>query len=164
MDEHGLHGRARELRLPGLLFGLGAPALAGLPLFGTGLGKAVTEEAAGHELAWLPAVFVLVSALTGGAVLRAALRVFAGAGLPPREHPEGRRHQRRGRGARGPGTLLAAGFAITAVRRDPRRDTAGWYHAVVLPLRRPHSGLVGGYVAWLAVGLAALPVALTARP
>ncbi|MQS16874.1 NADH dehydrogenase [Streptomyces kaniharaensis] len=88
VDEHGLYGRARELRLPGLLFVLGGLALAGLPPLGTGLGKAITEEAAGHELGWLPAVFVLVSALTGGAVLRAGLRVFGGVGTPPTEHPE----------------------------------------------------------------------------
>ncbi|MET8546625.1 hypothetical protein ABZW03_39335, partial [Kitasatospora sp. NPDC004799] len=59
--------------------------------------------------------------------------------------------------------LLAVGVATAAVRRDPRRGTGGPYRAVVLPLRRLHSGLLGDYVAWLAVGLAALLVALTAQ-
>ncbi|MBO1417121.1 complex I subunit 5 family protein [Streptomyces sp. FH025] len=240
VDEHGLHGRARELRLPGLLFVLGALALAGLPPFGTGLGKALTEEAAGHELGWLPAEFVLVSALTGGAVLRAGLRVFGGVGAPPTElpevaatsgegeEPEIRPTERRlprpmvavpglllagclavgvlpgiGRAlasgaaaftdragyladvlgrpappaapppeawwtASGTGlgllsVLLAAGFATAALRRDPRRGTGRLYRAAVLPLRRLHSGLLGDYVAWLTVGLAALLVAITAR-
>ncbi|RKT09463.1 multisubunit sodium/proton antiporter MrpD subunit [Streptomyces sp. 1114.5] len=243
VDEHGLHGRARELRLPGLLFGLGALALAGLPPFGTGLGKAVAEEAAGHELAWLPALFVLVSAVTGGAVLRAGLRVFGGVGAPPEEHPEtaatsgeGEEPEIRTPGRRppasmllvpglllagclavgvlpgvgralaagaaaftdrdgyladtlahpgvvppGPGpapdawwtgagiglglfsALLAVGLATAAVRRDPRRGTGGLHRVTVLPLRRLHSGLLGDYVAWLTVGLAALLVALTAQ-
>ncbi|MGP3922067.1 complex I subunit 5 family protein [Streptomyces sp. 8N616] len=89
VDEHELYGRARELRLTGALFLLGSLALAGLPPFGTALGKAVAEEAAGHEAHWLVAVFVLVSAVTGGAVLRAGLRVFGGAGPRPGEEPEG---------------------------------------------------------------------------
>ncbi|MFF2144769.1 complex I subunit 5 family protein [Kitasatospora sp. NPDC058190] len=240
VDEHGLHGRARELRVPGVLFALGALALAGLPPFGTGLGKAVTEEAAGRELGWLPAVFVLVSALTGGAVLRAGLRVFGGVGAPPSEHPEvaattgeGEEPEIRSADRRLPtpmlavpglllagclavgvlpgvgralaagaaafadragyladvlgqpgapvaaapdawwtasgvalgllSALLAAGFATAAVRRVPRRDTGGLYRAAVLPLRRLHSGLLGDYAAWLAVGLAALLVAVTAQ-
>ncbi|KJS62016.1 complex I subunit 5 family protein [Streptomyces rubellomurinus] len=240
VDEHGLHGRARELRLPGALFALGALALAGLPPFGTGLGKAVAEEAAGRELGWLPAVFVLVSALTGGAVLRAGLRVFGGVGSPPKEHPEvaattgeGEEPEIRGPGRRLPAPMiavpaallagclavglapgvgralaaaaaaftdrtgyladtlggtapaatpapdtdwtasgillgllsaaLAAAFATAAVRRDPRRGTGALHRATVLPLRRLHSGLLGDYVAWLAVGLAALLVALVAQ-
>ncbi|MFJ9847374.1 hypothetical protein ACIRYZ_44545 [Kitasatospora sp. NPDC101155] len=241
VDEHGLHGRALKLKLSGALFVLGGLALAGLPPFGTGLGKAVTEEAAGRELAWLPIVFVLVSALTGGAVLRAGLRVFGGVGAPPSEHPEvaattgeGEEPEIREPGRRLPapmlvvpgllltgclavgvlpgvgralasgaaafidrtgylrdvldrpgppsaaaapdawwtasGTglgllsaLLAAGFATAAVRRDPRRGTGGLYRATVLPLRRLHSGLLGDYVAWLAVGLAALLVAVTTQ-
>ncbi|MFD8704873.1 complex I subunit 5 family protein [Kitasatospora sp. NPDC059648] len=240
VDEHGLHGRARELRFTGLLFVIGALALAGLPPFGTGLGKAVAEEAAGHWGGWLPAVFVLVSALTGGAVLRAALRVFGGFGAPPAEHPEvaattgeGEEPEIREPGRRPPvpmllvpavllasclavgvlpgvgralaagaaaftdrggylaqtlggapapagaapeawwtvsgvllgllSALLAVGFATAAVRRDPGRGTGGLFRVTVLPLRRLHSGLLGDYIAWLAVGLAALLAALAAQ-
>ncbi len=87
VDEDGLHGRARELPFAGVLFALGGLALAGLPPFGLGLGKAVAEHAAGAHLPWLAAVFVVVSALTGGAVLRAAAHVFAGAGRAGGHHP-----------------------------------------------------------------------------
>ncbi|MFH8387048.1 hypothetical protein ACH4E7_40055 [Kitasatospora sp. NPDC018058] len=63
--------------------------------------------------------------------------------------------------------LLAAGFATAAVRRAPRlaprRGTGRLYRSAALPLRRLHSGLLGDYVAWLAVGLAALLVAVTAQ-
>ncbi|MFF4520922.1 complex I subunit 5 family protein [Streptomyces bluensis] len=89
VDEHGLYGRGRDLPLVGALFGLGGLALAGLPPFGTALGKAVTEHAAGERFPWLPVVFVLVSAATGGAVLRACARIFAGVGPRPREHDDG---------------------------------------------------------------------------
>ncbi|WP_210771122.1 complex I subunit 5 family protein [Streptomyces albidus (ex Kaewkla and Franco 2022)] len=80
VDEKELHGRARELPLTGALYMLGGLALCGMPPFGTSLGKAVAEESAGHTGHWLTAVFVVVSAVTGGAVLRAGLRVFAGTG------------------------------------------------------------------------------------
>ncbi|MFK8845343.1 complex I subunit 5 family protein [Streptomyces sp. Ac-502] len=80
VDEHELHGRGRELPLVGVVCAVGGLALAGLPPFGTGLGKAVTEEAAGG---WQAALFVVVSAVTGGAVLRAVARVFLGLGARP---------------------------------------------------------------------------------
>ena len=115
VDERELYGRARELPLVGVLFGLAGLALCGLPPFGTSLGKAVAEEAAGHTGHWLTAVFVLVSAVTGGAVLRAGLRVFLGAGPPPEEEEpltgarvSGDEHPETGaRLRRIPGTMLA---------------------------------------------------------
>jgi formate hydrogenlyase subunit 3/multisubunit Na+/H+ antiporter MnhD subunit len=87
VDEHGLHGTERGSPLMGALFLTGGLALAGLPPFGTGLGKAVAEHAAGEHAAWLPALYVLVSALTGGAVLRAGLRIFYGVGRLPEPSP-----------------------------------------------------------------------------
>ncbi|MET7901907.1 hypothetical protein ABZS86_10595 [Streptomyces sp. NPDC005355] len=71
--------------MTGVLFTAGGLALCGLPPFGSGLGKALAEEATGHTAGWLPARYVLVPAVTGGTVLRAALRVFAGAGPRPRD-------------------------------------------------------------------------------
>ncbi|MEU3778828.1 proton-conducting transporter membrane subunit [Streptomyces sp. NPDC032472] len=82
VDEHGLYGRARAHRTVGLLFALGALVLAGLPPFGAGLGKALAEEDAGPAL--MP-VFLLASTVTGGTLLRAAGRIFLGAGPRPRE-------------------------------------------------------------------------------
>jgi multicomponent Na+:H+ antiporter subunit D len=84
VDEVRLHGRGRDARLMPWLFALGGLALAGLPPFGTGLGKAISEEAlsvAGWPLG--PPLFVLVSALTGAAVLRAGARIYFGLGPVP---------------------------------------------------------------------------------
>jgi multicomponent Na+:H+ antiporter subunit D len=81
VDELALHGRGRQDRLNAWLYTAAALGLAGLPPFGTGLGKAVAEDAlavAGYP--WAPAVFVLVSAVTGGAALRAGMRVYWGWG------------------------------------------------------------------------------------
>jgi multicomponent Na+:H+ antiporter subunit D len=84
VDELDLHGRGRDARLLPWLMLLGGFALAGLPPFGSALGKAVAEEAvAGAGQPWGSAVFVLVSALTGAAVIRAALRIYFGAGSVP---------------------------------------------------------------------------------
>ena len=80
VDEHALRGRARELRGVAVLFTLGALGLAGLPPFGTALGKSITEEAVGGPLTVL---YVLATAVTAGAVLRVAARVFLCLGPPP---------------------------------------------------------------------------------
>ncbi|MGX4687975.1 complex I subunit 5 family protein [Streptomyces sp. JNUCC 63] len=90
VDEFSLHGRGRQLRLVGAMFAVGGLALAGLPPFGTGLGKAVAEEAVGGPLTVL---YVAVSALTGAAVLRVAARVFLGLGPPPEERRGGERDE-----------------------------------------------------------------------
>ncbi|WP_030344601.1 complex I subunit 5 family protein [Streptomyces sp. NRRL S-1022] len=82
VDEHALHGRARQLRATGVMFAVGAVGLAGLPPFGTALGKAVAEEAVGGPLT---VVFVVASAITGGAVLRVTGRVFLGLGPRPED-------------------------------------------------------------------------------
>ncbi|MEV6835625.1 complex I subunit 5 family protein [Streptomyces sp. NPDC051133] len=82
VDEHTLHGRARELRAVAVMFAVAALGLAGLPPFGTGLGKAVTEEAVGGPLT---VVFVAASAITAGAALRVTARVFLGLGPQPQD-------------------------------------------------------------------------------
>ncbi|WP_030293691.1 complex I subunit 5 family protein [Streptomyces katrae] len=236
VDEHGLHGKARAHRAVGLLFALGALVLAGLPPFGAGLGKALGEEAAGHAL--LP-VFLLTSAVTGAALLRATARIFWGAGPPPRTAPAdaettGEGEEPEVRAARQsprppmvavPAALLLLGLLVGTVPAVAESlghgaelftDRAGYAAAVggdrlrggaapeavatqwtgvgaglgvasaalacllagaalwwpggaalrrvaaagVLPLRRLHSGLVGDYLAWLAVGMAALLLAV----
>jgi multicomponent Na+:H+ antiporter subunit D len=80
VDEGDLHDRVVGHRVLGGLFVVAALALAGLPPFGTALGKALAEEAGSPILV---AVFVVVSAVAGGAVLRAGLRVYFGLGGRP---------------------------------------------------------------------------------
>jgi multicomponent Na+:H+ antiporter subunit D len=121
VDEPTLQGKARDLRLTGVLFALGGLALASLPPFGPFLGKALVEEgAAEHGFWWVAPLSVLVSALAGGAVLRAAGRVFLGLGpgdepaaagveRPAEEEPE-----RFGSGRDRPGVMLALAFALIA--------------------------------------------------
>ncbi|MFE2462666.1 complex I subunit 5 family protein [Streptomyces sp. NPDC059402] len=82
VDEHVLHGRARPLRGVAVMVFVGALGLAGLPPFGTALGKSVAEEAVGGPLTVL---YVLASAVTAAAVLRVAARVFLGLGPGPEE-------------------------------------------------------------------------------
>jgi multicomponent Na+:H+ antiporter subunit D len=89
VDEVRLHGRGRNARIMPWLFLAGGFALAGLPPFGTGLGKAISEEAltvAGWSFG--PLLFVGVSALTGAAVLRAGARIYFGLGPVPDDDPD----------------------------------------------------------------------------
>lgn len=78
VDEWQLAGRGRSQFALGTAYFVAAAALAGMPPFGVALGKSLCEEAVGNG--WGSALFLLVSALTGGAVLRAGLRCFIGKG------------------------------------------------------------------------------------
>ncbi|MER6078285.1 complex I subunit 5 family protein [Streptomyces sp. NPDC001833] len=173
VDERALHGRARELRTVGVLFGLGGLALAGLPPFGTGLGKSVAEEAVGSPLTVL---YVVVSAVTAGAVLRVAARVFLGLGARP---PRGDAYETTGSGeepetesrlGRIPDTMtvvpavllagalavgLAPGFAGVVARAVARAGSGG---APAAAHWTATGVLLGCLSTLLAVGLAALAV------
>jgi multicomponent Na+:H+ antiporter subunit D len=86
VDEITLHGRGRDARFMPWLYLAGALALAGLPPFGTGLGKAIGEESLATSGYWSgPALFVVVSAVTGAAALRAGARIYFGLGPVPRD-------------------------------------------------------------------------------
>jgi multicomponent Na+:H+ antiporter subunit D len=81
VDELWLRGRGRTLPITAGLVIVGGLAIASLPPFGPFLGKAMIEEAAASAgQGWVAAVFVIASALTSGAVLRSAGRVFFGWG------------------------------------------------------------------------------------
>ncbi|WP_030381453.1 MULTISPECIES: complex I subunit 5 family protein [unclassified Streptomyces] len=174
VDEKELHGRARELRLPAVLFAAGGLALAGLPPFGTAFGKAVSEEAAGGPFTVL---YVVVSAVTAGAVLRVAARVFLGLGPEPEEAAQaetkgtGEEPETHGRLGRLPDTmvvvpavLLAAALAMGVVPGfagavSHAVSEAGSGGAVVTTPHWTPAGVLFGLLSTaLAAGLAALAV------
>lgn len=172
IDELKLFGRARESRALGVLIALGGAALAGLPPFGTALGKSLAEDAgssAGYF--WFPALFVGVSALTGGAVLRVAARVFLGAGSRPPETRGQRAAEEKappGRlGERAPGAWIAVavllcgavavgvlpGFSELAHRAASLFvDRAGYVRAALGARRSARAA--GGPGGWSGIGLA----------
>ena len=84
VDEFDLHGRGRRdrtMRIVGMLFVVGALLLAALPPFTMFHGKSQIEGAASAlGYGWLAVLFMVISATTGGAVLRIAGRVFMGWG------------------------------------------------------------------------------------
>ncbi|HET6917213.1 MAG TPA: complex I subunit 5 family protein [Acidimicrobiales bacterium] len=113
VDEHELFGRARRSRYIPWLWVIGGLALAGLPPFGTALGLGLSEEAAINAGdGWLVALFVLVSAVTAGAVLRVTARVFFGLGPRPSGHDGGQvtegNEEPDARAARVPATMFSA--------------------------------------------------------
>jgi multicomponent Na+:H+ antiporter subunit D len=88
INETWLHGRARHLRVTGVIFTLAGLGLADLPPFGTFLGKGYLDESAwAHGLQWVTPVLIACSILAGGAVLRVAGGVFYGLGDAPSEDP-----------------------------------------------------------------------------
>jgi len=81
VDELDLRGRGRELPVAGVLFAAAGLVLAAVPPVTLFYGKALLDQAASAaHLSWLPAIFLIASMLTGGAVLRASGRIFLGLG------------------------------------------------------------------------------------
>ena len=78
VDEIELAGRGRDIAPAGVIFGVGALALAGLPPSVTVLGKSMVEESLPGP--YVVSVLVISSVLTGGALLRVTGRVFLGLG------------------------------------------------------------------------------------
>jgi multicomponent Na+:H+ antiporter subunit D len=124
-----LHGRGRLLpRAFPALFAAGTLGLAALPPLGAYPGKAHVEAAAADVgYGWVAAVFVVATALTAAALLRAGARVFFGWGPPMRERTDPRdppTEESELTGARGrvpavmfasAALLVAAGLLATAV-------------------------------------------------
>jgi multicomponent Na+:H+ antiporter subunit D len=81
IDEFDLFGRGRVMPLAGVLFAIGGLFLAAMPVVTTFFGKSLVDAAAlDGNYRWLPSLFVISSAVTGGAVLRVTGRVFLGWG------------------------------------------------------------------------------------
>lgn len=115
VDELTLYGRAGRLRGVGIMFVVGALGLAGLPPFGTALGKATVEEAVGVPLTVL---YVLASAVTAGAVLRMTGRVFWGLGPRPAEADDRESTEPAGRAG-------SAGAGAETTGADEEPETSG---------------------------------------
>lgn len=89
VDEHALFGRGRGMTTTAVLFIVGALGLAGLLPLGLWSGKVALDDAGLHAGAgWVAGVVLAASALTAGAVLRTAFRVFWGLGPDPRTPEE----------------------------------------------------------------------------
>jgi multicomponent Na+:H+ antiporter subunit D len=81
VDELRLHGRGRELPLLGVLFGLGAVGMIGIPYVGTFLGHSlIDDDAARLGEQWVPPLITIAAAVSAGAILRAGARIFLGWG------------------------------------------------------------------------------------
>jgi multicomponent Na+:H+ antiporter subunit D len=95
-DEYDLHGLGRAMPFVGALFAVAGLALAAVPVVTTFFGKSLLDAAAldgGYP--WLPTVFVIASACTGGAVLRVTGRVFCGWGAAAAPDEGGQRQASR---------------------------------------------------------------------
>jgi len=98
IDELRLFGKGRALPVLGVLFGLGAVGLIGLPYVGSYVGHAGIDEGATlAHLTWVSPLLMLAAGISSAAILRAGARVFLGWGpshdwllsqQPPEDPPE----------------------------------------------------------------------------
>lgn len=156
VDENRLRGRGGRLVWVGILFAAGGLALSGMPPFATCSGKALIEDAAerlGHRWVWV--VFLVCSALTGGAVLRTSAAIFLGWGHDLNKEAHTPKHEEKETEAKyqraplvmlapvGVLLVLALGMGLwPALARETRRAASGFqdpvsYSSLVLAGRPP---------------------------
>jgi multicomponent Na+:H+ antiporter subunit D len=81
VDELRLHGKGRRLPVVGVLYGLGAVGMIGLPYVGLYLGHAQIDEAATVDgIHWVQPLLMIAAGVSAGAILRSGARVFLGWG------------------------------------------------------------------------------------
>jgi multicomponent Na+:H+ antiporter subunit D len=135
VDEHGLRGRGRrpQMALVGAAMALGGVVLAAAPMLGVFFGKSLIDESSLERgYAWLPTLLTVVSALTGGAVLRVAGRVFCGWGhADPPADPEAREAREQPYETEGPHTRLPVTMVAPAVLLVLAAAVAGLVPGVV---------------------------------
>jgi multicomponent Na+:H+ antiporter subunit D len=105
------------LPFTGALWVVGALSFAALPPFGTFLGKSLLEEGLVKEgYGWAIAVLIATSALTAGAVLRAAAGIFLGwgEGGPPPATEEEETSEAEGAPERTPAALFVPTVVLAA--------------------------------------------------
>jgi multicomponent Na+:H+ antiporter subunit D len=86
IDELRLHGKGREVPLLGVLFGLGAFGLSGVPYVGAYLGHAQIDEGATlGGIDWVQPLLMIAAGVSSAAIFRAGARVFLGWG--PKDDP-----------------------------------------------------------------------------
>lgn len=148
IDEIALRGRGDgEIRPAGILMALGALALAGLPfglmdngfrLIGGGL------EADGRGWAIYP--LALGAALTGGAVLRAAGRIFLGLGPDPGTEREAPTEDEREDASRPFLLMVAPALALMILAFLPWTLMKDWVATMVQAVAQPQTATaaVGG--------------------
>ncbi len=93
VDEYELKGRGRRWPWLGILMAVGALGLAALPPFANFSGERLMEHAAERmRLGWVSVFGVVTGALTSGAVLRLAGRIFLGWGQHQEATSQGAPH------------------------------------------------------------------------
>ena len=157
IDEIGLRGLGRPIWPAGLVMAAGGLLLAGLPVGLMDDGFALLSgvaRAAGRG--WVVPVMVFGAATTGGAVLRAAGRIFAGLGPSAGEEAHSPTVEEREKAGRPLPLLLACAVVPLAVALIAAQSLDGPAVRAAAQLGMPGPGIPvrAGVEAWVGVAMA----------
>ena len=159
IDEISLRGRGRAFWPVGLVMMAGGLLLAGLPIGVMHEGHGLIDGAAAAAgMRWVAGPVLFSAALTGGAVMRAAGRIFWGWGEVPGQEQHGETEEEQEPGQQ-PVLLLAAPAAVLVVLGAVPWDAAGRFagraaSALMLAGMGPGPELHASALPWVAVAAA----------
>ncbi len=125
-DEIALYGRGRRLWPAGAAMAVAGLLLGGAPI---GLLHAATELATAKAAPWLEVVAGISTALTGAAVLRAALRIFARASGVPGAEGDAPTEREQEASSRSLGLMLTPVVVLLALALIPTDIVRPWLAA-----------------------------------
>ncbi len=125
-DEIALYGRGRALWPAGIAMAVGGLLLGGAPI---GLLHAATDLATAAAAPWLTAVAGISTALTGAAVLRAMLRIFARTSGVPGAEAQGPTEREQEASSRSLALMLTPVVVLLALALVPAGFVRPWLAA-----------------------------------
>ncbi len=162
IDEIGLRGRGRGIWPAGIAMAWGGLMLAGLPFGLMDEGAKLLGDAAFHEARWAAFAVPVGAVFTGGAVLRAAGRIFLGLGPIPGEEERSPTEEEREKANRPLWLMLAPCIALLALALAPGEAARRFAERAIRAYVHPDGAAILGLAP--ATGLPSHAAAVRIRP
>ncbi len=157
IDEIGLRGKGRGIWPAGIAMAWGGLMLAGLPFGLMDEGAKLLGDAAFHEARWAAFAVPVGAVFTGGAVLRAAGRIFLGLGQMPGEEERSPTEEEQEKANRPLWLMLAPCVVLLALALTPGEAARRFAERAIRAYVHPDGAAILGLAPAAALAKTTLP-------